>query len=95
MGNLERPLTWGLGLLFILGLFIVNCECGDDTTCPLNNAFNITNSGVNADALEVDVPETVTEVTVEVIVEDGDTTVAIETSDNGTDVGVETETEGE
>ena len=89
MGNLERPLTWGLGLLFILGLFIVNSECGDGTTCPLNNAFTISSSGVNADALEADV----TEVTVEVIVED--TTMVIETSDDGKNVSVEIETEGE
>ena len=61
MGNLEKPLTWGLGVLFVLGLFIVNCECGDGTTCPLNKAFNITTSGINADALKVDVPETITE----------------------------------
>ena len=86
MGNLERPLTWGLGLLFILGLFIVNCECGEDTTCPLNNAFNISSSGVNADALEVDVPETVTEIAVEGTIDEGDTTVVIETSGDVTDV---------
>jgi len=61
MGNLEKPLTWGLGILFVLGLFIVNCECGDGTTCPLNKAFNITTSGINSDALKVDVPETITE----------------------------------
>ena len=61
MGNLEKPLTWGLGILFVLGLFIVNCECGDGTTCPLNKAFNITTSGINADALKVDVLETITE----------------------------------
>ena len=61
MGNLEKPLTWGLGILFVLGLFIVNCECGDGTTCPLNKAFNITTAGINADALKVDVPETITE----------------------------------
>ena len=61
MGNLEKPLTWGLGILFVLGLFIVNCECSDGTTCPLNKAFNITTSGINADALKVDVPETITE----------------------------------
>ena len=91
MGNLERPLTWGLAIVLMGYLFIANCECGEGTTCRLNSAFNISSSGINANALEVDVPETVTEVTVE----DGDTAVAIETSDDGTDVSVEIETEGE
>ena len=61
MGNLEKPLTWGLGILFVLGLFILNCECSDGTTCPLNKAFNISTSGINEDALKVDVAETITE----------------------------------
>ena len=91
MGNLERPLTWGLAIVLMGYLFIANCKCGEGTICPLNSAFNISSSGINANALEVDVPETVTEVTVE----DGDTAVAIETSDDGTDVSVEIETEGE
>ena len=91
MENLERPLTWGLAIVIMGYLFIANCECGEGTICPLNSAFNISSSGVNANALEVDVPETVTEVTVEV----GDTAVAIETSDDETDVSVEIETEGE
>ena len=93
MGNLERPLTWGLAIVIMGYLFIANCKCGEGTICPLNSAFNISSSGINANALEVDVPETVTEVTVEVTVEDA--TVAIETSDDGTDVSVEIETEGE
>ena len=93
MGNLERPLTWGLAIVLMGYLFIANCECGEGTICPLNSAFDISSSGINANALEVDVPETVTEVTVEVTVEDA--AVAIETSDDGTDVSVEIETEGE
>ena len=91
MGNLERPLTWGLAIVLMGYLFIANCECGEGTICPVNSAFNISSSGINANALEVDVPET--EVTVEVTVEE--TAVAIETSDDGTDVSVEIETEGE
>ena len=91
MGNLERPLTWGLAIVLMGYLFIANCECGEGTICPVNSAFNISSSGINANALEVDVPETVTEVTVE----DGDAAVAIDTSDDGTDVSVEIETEGE
>ena len=93
MENLERPITWGLAIVIMGYLFIANCECGEGTICPVNSAFNISSSGINANALEVDVPETVTEVTVEVTVED--TAVAIETSDDGTDVSVEIETEGE
>ena len=93
MKNLERPLTWGLGLLFIIGLFIVNCKCGDETIYPLNKEFNTTNSGVYQFALEVDVPETVTEATEEVIVEDCDTTVDVETSDDRTSTGEEIEKE--
>jgi hypothetical protein len=61
MGNLEKPLTWGLGILFVLGLFIVNCECSDGTTCPINKAFNISTSSINGDALKVDVAEIITE----------------------------------
>ena len=91
MENLERPLTWGLAIVIMGYLFIANCECGEGTICPLNSAFNISSSGINANALEVDVPETVTEVTVEV----GDTAVAIVTSDDVTEVSVEIETEGE
>ena len=95
MGNLERPLTWGLAIVLMGYLFIANCECGEGTICPVNSAFNISSSGINANALEVDVPETVTEVIVEGTIEDGDTAVVIETSDDGIDVGVEIETEGE
>mgnify|MGYP001316834719 FL=1 len=91
MENLERPLTWGLAIVIMGYLFIANCECGEGAICPVNSAFNISSSGINANALEVDVPETVTEVTIE----DGDAAVAIETSDDGTDVSVEIETEGE
>ena len=91
MENLERPLTWGLAIVIMGYLFIANCECGEGTICPVNSAFNISSSGINANALEVDVPET--EVTVEVTVEE--TAVAIETSDDGTDVSVEIKTEGE
>ena len=60
MGNLEKPLTWGLGILFVLGLFIVNCECSDGTTCTSNKASYISTSDINADALKVDVGETIT-----------------------------------
>ena len=41
MGNLEKPLTWGLVILLLGYLFVANCECGEDATCKLNNGFNI------------------------------------------------------
>ena len=41
MGNLEKPVTWGLVILFLGYLFVANCKCGEDVTCKLNNGFNI------------------------------------------------------
>ena len=41
MGNLEKPLTWGLVIVLLGYLFVANCECGEESTCPLNNGFNI------------------------------------------------------
>ena len=41
MGNLEKPLTWGLAIVLLGYLFIANCECGEGTTCSLNNGFNM------------------------------------------------------
>jgi hypothetical protein len=41
MGNLEKPLTWGLAIVLLGYLFIANCECGEGTACPLNSGFNI------------------------------------------------------
>ena len=41
MGNLEKPLTWGLVILLLGYLFVANFECGEDATCKLNNGFNI------------------------------------------------------
>ena len=72
MGNLEKPLTWVLGIAFVGYLFMVNCECSEETTCPLNNGFNITNTvlnngfnisnaGLNGDVLKADATETVEE----------------------------------
>jgi len=69
MGNLEKPLTWILGIAFVGYLFMVNCECSEETTCPLNNGFNITNTvlndgfnisnaGLNGDVLKADATET-------------------------------------
>ena len=47
MGNLEKPLTWGLAIVLLGYLFIANCECGEGTTCQLNNGFNM---GYESDA---------------------------------------------
>ena len=47
MGNLEKPLTWGLAIVLLGYLFIANCECGEGTTCPINNGFNM---GYESDA---------------------------------------------
>jgi len=85
MGNLEKPLTWGLGILFVLGLFILNCECSDGTICPLNKAFNISTAGINEAALKVDVAETITEeveAAEEEVPEEAETTVDDVSDDN-------------
>ena len=102
MGNLEKPLTWVLGIVFVGYLFVANCECGEGTTCPLNNGFNISNTDLNADVLKVDAPETVEEVEVETIIIDSGTTVVTETEMTGEErirIGIEkgsiTEEEGE
>ena len=99
MGNLEKPLTWVLGVAFVGYLFIVNCECGEETTCPLNNGFNITNadnygSAFKFDALTVEdlfgsVKEKSDEDITEVTAEDDDTTVVTETNIDSTEVEIE------
>ena len=57
MGNLEKPLTWGLVIIFIGYLFIVNCKCDEESASSLNDGFNFS----NAEVLKVDVPETIEE----------------------------------
>ncbi|MGY8988295.1 MAG: hypothetical protein ACKVG7_07030 [Flavobacteriales bacterium] len=59
MGNLEKPLTWGLTILLLGYLFVANCKCGEESTCQLNNGFNISNTDINVDMLKVDATETV------------------------------------
>ena len=49
MGNIEKPLTWGLVIVFVGYLFVANCECDEESVCSLNNGFNITNAGINSD----------------------------------------------
>jgi len=100
MGNLEKPLTWGLVIVLLGYLFIVNCECGEESSCPLNNGFNITNSGNYGSAFKFDAPtvegfieavneldENITEVTDE----DCDTTIATETNIDNEEVEIEEE----
>ena len=41
MGNLEKPLTWGLVIVLLGYLFIANCDCGEEASCRANNDFNI------------------------------------------------------
>jgi hypothetical protein len=41
MGNLEKPLTWGLVIVLLGYLFITNCDCGEESSCRANNDFNI------------------------------------------------------
>jgi len=62
MGNLEKPLTWVLGIVFVGYLFIANCECGEGSICPLNNGFNI--------GFEEATEEVTQEIRVEIKVED-------------------------
>lgn len=62
MGNMEKPLTWGLVIVLLGYLFVVNCECGEDSTCTLNNGFNI--------GFEDDSKEVKKEIRVEIQVED-------------------------
>ena len=59
MGNLEKPLTWGLAIIFVGYLFIVNCKCEEENACVLNNGFNISNTSLNGDVLKADATETV------------------------------------
>ena len=59
MGNLEKPLTWGLTILLLGYLFVANCKCGEESACQLNNGFNISNTDINGDVLKIDALETV------------------------------------
>ena len=89
MGNLEKPLTWVLGIVFVGYLFIANCECGEGSTCPLNNGFNISNTDINVDVLKVDATENVEEVKVEAIIIDSATTIVEETNTDSSEAEIE------
>ena len=47
MGNLEKPLTLAFAILFIVGLIIMNCECGEGQPCSINGSFNFSKAGIN------------------------------------------------
>ena len=40
MGNLEKPLTWGLVIVLLGYLFIANCNFGEEASWTLKNDFN-------------------------------------------------------
>ena len=71
MGNLETPITWVLGIAFIVYIGLGNC-CTDSGN---QAAFSATNPSLNAPALEVEQ----TPSPVEVTIEDSDTTVVVDT----------------
>ena len=49
MGNLEKPLTWGLVIVLLGYLFIANCDCGEETSCKANNGFNIESENLDSE----------------------------------------------
>jgi len=73
MGNLETPITWVLGIAFIAYVGLGNC-CTDSGN---QAAYGGTETSINAPALEEE--EVVEEVTIEVPIEDNDTTIVVET----------------
>ena len=104
MENLEKPLTWGLVIVLLGYLFIANCECGEESSCPLNNGFNITNAGNYGSAFKFDAltdedkliawwnkKEKSDEDITEVTAEDCDTTIATETNIDNEEVEIEEE----
>jgi hypothetical protein len=62
MGNLEKPLTWGLTILLLGYLFVANCKCGEEASCTVKNGFNIESENENIDVNQ--------EIKIEVHVED-------------------------
>jgi len=62
MGNLEKPLTWGLVIVLLGYLFIANCDCGEEASCTANNGFNIESKNLDSEVKQ--------EIRVEIQVED-------------------------
>ena len=73
MGNLETPITWVLGIAFIVYIGLGNC-CTDSGN---QAAFSATTPSLNAPALGVE--QAPPPPPVEVTIEDSDTTVAVDT----------------
>jgi hypothetical protein len=71
MGNLETPITWVLGIAFIVYIGLGNC-CTDSGN---QAAFSATNPSLNAPALEAEQAPPPVEITIE----DSDTTVVVDT----------------
>jgi len=62
MGNLEKPLTWGLVIVLLGYLFIANCDCGEEASCTANNDFNIESENLDSEVKQ--------EIKVEIQIED-------------------------
>jgi hypothetical protein len=87
MGKFEKPLTWGLVILLLGYLFVANCECGEGSTCPLNNEVNIESQ--ETDVLNNDAEAGT--VVVRVTKDDGDTIDSVITYGDSTEVEEEIE----
>ena len=73
MGNLETPITWVLGIAFIVYIGLGNC-CTDSGN---QAAFSATTPSLNAPALGAE--QAPPPPPVEVTIEDSDTTVVVDT----------------
>ena len=62
MGNLEKPLTWGLVIVLLGYLFIANCDCEKEASCRANNDFNIESENLDSEVKQ--------EIKVEIQIED-------------------------
>ena len=87
MENIEKPLTWGLVILLLGYLFVANCECGEGSTCPLNNEVNIESQ--ETDVLDNDAEAGT--VVVRVKKDDGNTIDSVITYGDSTEVEEEIE----
>ena len=103
MGNLEKPLTWALTILFLGYLIVANCKCGEESSCSQFMFTNATENSNNNGLLISVTPllmqmywnlKAIAEaVEVEADAMINDTSVVAETNDDSVIVEVETETE--
>ena len=75
MGNLEAPITWVLGIAFIVYIGLGNC-CTDSGN---QAAFSATTPSLNAPPLGVEQAPPSPPPPVEVTIEDSDTAVVVDT----------------